>query len=192
MDKRDFLKETGAILAGTMLARHTHADAQNPAPAETARSNWAGNYTFKAAHLDEPIDIQETQQLVKRLANVKALGARHSFNNIADTSGDQISLKRFDQMALNKDARSVTVGAALLMESLRHGSTHRASRSTTSRLFLTSLSLAPAPPEPTAPASITAISLLSSPLSTSSMALERLSLSPAPPTPTSSPERLLG
>jgi xylitol oxidase len=114
MDKRQFLKTSGTILAGTMLSRLSAAqNAPNPAPAQGPRTNWAGNYTFHAAHLDEPSTPQEVQQLVRKLGHAKALGARHSFNNIADTSGDQISLKRFDQMTLNKEARTVTVGAGV-------------------------------------------------------------------------------
>jgi len=44
---------------------------------------------------------------------VKALGARHSFNGVADSTGDQISLKHFDQMALDRKSRTVTVGAGV-------------------------------------------------------------------------------
>ena len=44
---------------------------------------------------------------------MKALGARHSFNGVADSTGDQISLKHFDQMALDRKSRTVTVGAGV-------------------------------------------------------------------------------
>jgi xylitol oxidase len=113
MDKRQFLKTSGAFLAGSMLSRVSPAQTQNPAPAEGPRTNWAGNYTYKAAHLDQPSATPDVQQLVKKLPHSKALGARHSFNNIADSLGDQISLKSFDQMTLNKEARTVTVGAGV-------------------------------------------------------------------------------
>ena len=44
----------------------------------------------------------------------KALGARHSFNNIADTAGSQISLKNLDQMTLDKAClRTATLGAGV-------------------------------------------------------------------------------
>lgn len=113
MDKRQFLKTSGTLLAGTVLSRFSPAEGPDPAPAEGPRTNWAGNYAYKAAHLDQPATAQEAQQLVKSLPHAKALGARHSFNNIADTLGDQISLKRFDQMTLNKEAHTVTVGAGV-------------------------------------------------------------------------------
>ena len=46
-------------------------------------------------------------------ARVKALGARHSFNSIADTKGEQISLKKFDGMELDEKKGTVTVGAGV-------------------------------------------------------------------------------
>jgi xylitol oxidase len=113
MNKRDFLKSSGTMLAGTVLSQWMHAQGQPMNAATEPRTNWAGNYTYKAAHLDQPATVQEVQKLVTTLPHCKALGARHSFSNIADTLGDQISLKRFDQMTLNKDAATVTVGAGV-------------------------------------------------------------------------------
>ncbi|MGI8771685.1 MAG: D-arabinono-1,4-lactone oxidase [Acidobacteriaceae bacterium] len=114
MDKRQFLKASGALVAGAMASRLTSAElGSNAAPAEVPRTNWAGNYTYRAAHLDQATTIQDLQQLVRSLPHSKALGAGHSFNNIADTRGDQISLKRLDRMTLNRAERSVTVGAGV-------------------------------------------------------------------------------
>jgi xylitol oxidase len=116
MDKRQFLKTSGAVLAGSLLPRFAQAAdqaADQTAPAEGPRTNWAGNYTFKSVHVDQPASAEEVGQLLKSLPHAKALGARHSFNNIADTVGDQISLKRLDQMTLDKNARTVTVGAGV-------------------------------------------------------------------------------
>ncbi|HEY4355531.1 MAG TPA: D-arabinono-1,4-lactone oxidase [Acidobacteriaceae bacterium] len=87
--------------------------AEKSGPSSSARTNWAGNYTYKAAHLDEPATVQEVQKLVASLTHAKALGARHSFNDIADSPGDQISLKHLDEMSLNKAAHTVTVGAGV-------------------------------------------------------------------------------
>jgi len=44
---------------------------------------------------------------------MRALGARHSFNGIADSKDTQISLKLLDQMVLDPKSRSVTVGAGV-------------------------------------------------------------------------------
>jgi xylitol oxidase len=110
MDKRAFLKTSTSVVAGGAALSHlSHALPVAP----TQRMNWAGNYVYKAAHLDEPANAQDVQKLVTSLSNVKALGARHSFNDIADSSGDQISLKHFDEMTLDRAARTVTVGAGV-------------------------------------------------------------------------------
>jgi xylitol oxidase len=50
---------------------------------------------------------------VRTHLHLKALGARHSFNDIADSTVDQISLKHFDQIELDANARTVTVGAGI-------------------------------------------------------------------------------
>ena len=112
MTKRDFLKTSSSVVASAALSRFTRAQAQNLV-AGSSRTNWAGNYTYKAARLDEPANAQEVQALVSSLSHTKALGARHSFNDIADTPGDQISLTHLDEMTLNKSAGSVTVGAGV-------------------------------------------------------------------------------
>jgi alditol oxidase len=91
-----------------MLARFG-AGAQEAAP----RTNWAGNYVFRAARLDSPNTVGEVRELVRRGSKLKALGARHSFNGIADCADDQISLKNLNQMVVHTRARTVTVGAGV-------------------------------------------------------------------------------
>lgn len=44
---------------------------------------------------------------------MKALGARHSFNGIADSDLNQISLEAFDEMTLDSTAQTVRVGAGV-------------------------------------------------------------------------------
>ena len=80
------------------------------------RVNWAGNYAYRAAALLEPESIAELQQLLPTLSQAKALGARHSFNSIADTDGAQISLVHFKSIDINTsndDAPTVTIGAGV-------------------------------------------------------------------------------
>lgn len=78
-----------------------------------ARSNWAGNYTYRAASVVEPASVQELCELVRTLPRSKALGARHSFNHIADTAGTQISLANFKARQLDPESRTLTVGAGV-------------------------------------------------------------------------------
>ncbi len=77
------------------------------------RTNWAGNYTYSAEHLDVPANTDEVRKDILAHTHAKALGARHSFNSIADSRDEQISLKNFDQMELDTKSRTVTVGAGV-------------------------------------------------------------------------------
>src|SRR5277367_6040151 len=108
MDKREFLKTSGVILTGSLLQHYISAEAQ-----EAHRTNWAGNYEYHAKNLISPKTTEEVQAAVKSCATLKALGARHSFNGIADNPLNQISLKQMDSMALDEKARTVTVGAGV-------------------------------------------------------------------------------
>ncbi len=108
MDKRQFLKASGVFAAGSMLSGLASGGTQAP-----ARTNWAGNYTYSTDRLELPKTVGEVRQLVKSRRPLKALGARHSFNGIADSTGDQISLKYLDQMVVDPKSRTVTVGAGV-------------------------------------------------------------------------------
>src|SRR5687767_14730328 len=54
--------------------------------------NWAGNITYAARTLHEPRSVEEFQDLIRSSRQLRALGSRHSFNTIADTDGDHVSL----------------------------------------------------------------------------------------------------
>jgi alditol oxidase len=111
MDKRQFLKGSCSILTGTMLSRFASAEqASHPSP---KRTNWAGNYTFHAEHLYEPKTTAEVQHIVTSCTKLRALGRGHSFNGIADSTANQISLKQLDSIELNPKSRTVTVGAGV-------------------------------------------------------------------------------
>lgn len=107
MDKREFLKTSGAFLTGTLLSHFASGEPSAP------RTNWSGNYTYSTDRLLQPKTVEEVQQAVKSCARLRALGSRHSFNGIADSSTAQISLKQLDQMVLDATSRTVTVGAGV-------------------------------------------------------------------------------
>jgi xylitol oxidase len=76
----------------------------------TGPTNWAGNYTYRAQRLHEPASIGELQELVRNSRSLRALGSRHSFNDIADTTGDQVSLRRMPRVfELDRVAGTLTV-----------------------------------------------------------------------------------
>lgn len=75
-------------------------------------SNWAGNVSFRAARFRQPSSISEVQQLVAAGNRVRALGTGHSFNRIADTTGDLICLERLPTVISVDASRSaVTISA---------------------------------------------------------------------------------
>ena len=108
MDKREFLKTTGVLLGGGMLSRFAGAE-----PPREPRTNWSGNYTYSTDRLDAPQKAEEVREIVSRGTRLKALGARHSFNGIADSTGEQVSLEHLDEMVIDRAARTVTVGAGV-------------------------------------------------------------------------------
>jgi alditol oxidase len=112
MDKREFLKTSGAFLAGTVLSPLASAEKAVP------RTNWSGNYTYSTDHLLQPQNLAEVQQAVKSCHKLRALGACHSFNGIADSTENQISLTHFQEMVLNREARTVTVGGGVTYSQL--------------------------------------------------------------------------
>lgn len=64
----------------------------------TPLTNWAGNYQFSTTTVHRPGSIDEIREIVRRCPRLKVLGTRHSFNDIADTTGDLISLEKLDRV----------------------------------------------------------------------------------------------
>jgi xylitol oxidase len=81
-----------------------------PAAAPTRRTNWAGNHTYLAGRLLEPESLDELQEYIRASPRLRMLGSRHSFNDIADTPDDQISLRRMPRIfELDRTAGTVSV-----------------------------------------------------------------------------------
>jgi xylitol oxidase len=79
-----------------------------------AEHNWAGNVAYRAAHFHKPTSIEQVQSMVAAATKVRAVGSRHSFNVIADTTGDQISLSELPRVVeLDTQARTVTVDGGI-------------------------------------------------------------------------------
>jgi xylitol oxidase len=108
LDKREFLKSSGALLASTLFSGRATAQTT-----DASRKNWAGNYTYSTKNLDIASTTDEVRRIVQSHSHLKALGARHSFNGIADSTEDQVSLKHLDQIELDSAAKTVTVGAGV-------------------------------------------------------------------------------
>jgi len=66
--------------------------------------NWSDNLAFTSTQVLQPTSVAEVQEIVASATSVKALGSRHSFNSVANTTGTHVVL---DQLPA-----AVTVDAA--------------------------------------------------------------------------------
>lgn len=90
-------------------------------------TNWAGNVEFAARALRRPTTFEELREIVATGDRVRVLGSGHSFNRIADTTGDLVVLDGLPR-AVEVDSANgtVRVGAATRFAELcpvlrRHG-----------------------------------------------------------------------
>ena len=76
--------------------------------------NWAGNYQYSTNRLHRPETIEQIRELVVSCPKLKVLGTRHSFNGIADSTEDMLSLSLLDRVvALDEERRTVTIEAGV-------------------------------------------------------------------------------
>ena len=72
--------------------------------------NWAGNYEYETNRLHFPENVRQVQELVRSCNKLNVLGSRHSFNAIADSGEDLISLERLEEvLKLDREKNRVTV-----------------------------------------------------------------------------------
>jgi xylitol oxidase len=77
-------------------------------------ANWSRNFEYTAARLHRPTTLDEVKQIVASATKVGVLGSRHSFNGIADTTGDLISLEALEaEIVIDAEALTVTTGAGI-------------------------------------------------------------------------------
>jgi xylitol oxidase len=74
--------------------------------------NWAGSYTYRA-RVVRARSVDEVQALVAGHGRVRALGTRHSFNDVADTDGVLVSLADLPvALEIDESRRSVSVSGS--------------------------------------------------------------------------------
>jgi len=77
-------------------------------------TNWAGNIVFGARRLHRPQTVDELQELVAKGGPLRVLGSGHSFNRMADTDGDLISLAEVPRLVeISDDRTSVRVDGGI-------------------------------------------------------------------------------
>jgi alditol oxidase len=80
----------------------------------TTNLNWAGNIAYAAKTLHSPRSVAELQPIVAASRKLRVLGSRHSFNRIADTDADLVSLVQLERLVrLDKSAGTVTIDGGI-------------------------------------------------------------------------------
>ncbi len=111
MNKRTFLKTSSLLAGGVSLS--CFAGCEPSAKKEHLR-NWAGNLEYSTGNVHYPKTVEQVQAIVKKCNKLKALGSQHSFNKIADSNENLVSLKDLNKLvALDKLSNTVTVEAGM-------------------------------------------------------------------------------
>ncbi len=108
MKRRKFTKSSLIGVAGAALL----PSACRQQPAAMKRQNWAGNLTYSTETLSKPADLQSLAKAIREKGKLKALGTCHSFNTIADSEHEQISLRDWNHAPVLDEAnKTVTIDA---------------------------------------------------------------------------------
>lgn len=79
-----------------------------------SNTNWAGNVTYQARRLHSPESVPQLCRLVAEAGRIRALGTGHTFNTIADSPGDLVSLAKLPSTVdIGRDRSTVTVGGGV-------------------------------------------------------------------------------
>lgn len=76
--------------------------------------NWAGNLTYATSNVSHPKTIEDVIRIVKQSDSIRCLGSRHSFNTIANSQSELISLHELTATnELSADPGSIRVSAGI-------------------------------------------------------------------------------
>jgi xylitol oxidase len=75
--------------------------------------NWAGNYEYKSQDVRHPTSVSQVSTELTGIAKVRALGTRHSFNDMADSTTIMDTGHLGEHLELNVDRTEVTVNASM-------------------------------------------------------------------------------
>jgi xylitol oxidase len=108
MNKRTFIKLSSAMIAGRVISP---LFAWAP---DSKLKNWAGNLEYSTDRLYPANSLEQVREFVKKQSNLKVLGTRHCFNDIADSRHNLLLLESKDEVvALGPKAHTVTVDAGM-------------------------------------------------------------------------------
>jgi len=83
----------------------------------TPLTNWSGNIAFSTERRQFPESVGQLQDIVGRADSVRAIGTAHSFNRIADSNSQQVSVSALPQR-IDIDEQTMT---AYVSAGLRYG-----------------------------------------------------------------------
>jgi len=76
-------------------------------------TNWAGYYEYTASALHRPTSIEQLQEIVAASPKVRALGSRHSFNDLAD-SAELVTLEALEpDIRVDDESETVSFSAGI-------------------------------------------------------------------------------
>lgn len=75
-----------------MDSRGGGASDTGPTGGPGSGTNWAGSYSYRAARLVRPRTVDELCEVVAGSTAVRAIGSRHSFSDLPDTTGTLVDL----------------------------------------------------------------------------------------------------
>jgi len=113
MNKRTFIKLSSAMFASTLISKMFAWMPEDKMAADKLK-NWAGNLEYSTESLYSANSLDLARDFVKKQSQLKVLGTRHCFNNIADSKYNFLSLRSMDKViALDPQAHTVTVEAGI-------------------------------------------------------------------------------
>lgn len=113
MNKRTFLKLSGAVLSGLPGLRPFGALAGSSS-SKGPLTNWSGNIHYSTDNVYEAKTVAQVQKFVREHGSLRALGTRHCFNRIADSSHAFLSVRPMDQVTdIDPKAGTVTLGGGM-------------------------------------------------------------------------------
>lgn len=79
----------------------------------TIGKNWAGYHEYAATTLHRPASVEQVQEVVAAAPRIRALGSRHSFNDLAD-SAELVTLEGLDpDIRIDEESETVSFSAGL-------------------------------------------------------------------------------
>jgi xylitol oxidase len=83
-------------------------------PDSDVGENWAGTHRYRAQAVVAVHSVDQISSLVQARSNIKAIGTRHSFNDIADSTGILVTVADLGgEPTIDEDRQRVTVPAGM-------------------------------------------------------------------------------